>query len=357
VGTDPLSDLAVIKIESQAMPHVSFGQVDMLKVGQWVMAVGSPLSEDLGNTVTVGIVSALGRTSDEISRLNIYASFIQTDAAINPGNSGGPLVDLQGRLIGINSAIFSRSGGYQGIGFAIPVDVVENVASQLIEHGSVRRGMLGVNFDGVSEALANLLDVPRGAAQITRVTEGSAAERAGLKENEIIVSVDGRELLDSNQLRTIVGNKQPGDIVELGVISQESGKKRTVNVTLGERPEEEAVAENNPSDSRDSEEGAAALGLLGLRDVTPEVLEGLELGNEDIAGVVIAQIDENSQAFREADLRRGDIITELDRKEVSSRSEFLNVYREIESGESFLVRVIRPVDGNPVSFLTALQKP
>jgi serine protease Do len=132
VGTDPLSDLAVIKIESQAMPHVSFGQVDMLKVGQWVMAVGSPLSEDLGNTVTVGIVSALGRTSDEISRLNIYASFIQTDAAINPGNSGGPLVDLQGRLIGINSAIFSRSGGYQGIGFAIPVDVVENVATQLI---------------------------------------------------------------------------------------------------------------------------------------------------------------------------------------------------------------------------------
>jgi len=316
IGADPLSDLAVIKIESANMPHVSFGDVDRLRVGQWVMAIGSPLSEDLGNTVTAGIVSALGRTSNEISQLNVYASFIQTDAAINPGNSGGPLVDLQGRLIGINSAIFSRSGGNQGIGFAIPVDVVQNVADQLIEHGSVRRGMLGVNFDGVSEALSNLLDVPRGAAQITRVTDGS-----------------------------------------LGVINQETGQKRTVDVTLGERPDEEAVANNRPDAEREAESGVEALGLTNLRDVSDEILQSLGLEQQEITGVVITGINESSQAFRSAELRRGDIITEVDRKPVDSRSEFLRIYRDIKAGESFLVRVVRSQNGDPVSFLTALTKP
>ncbi|MDZ4698245.1 MAG: Do family serine endopeptidase [Rhodothermales bacterium] len=357
IGADPLSDLAVIKIESANMPHVSFGDVDRLRVGQWVMAIGSPLSEDLGNTVTAGIVSALGRTSNEISQLNVYASFIQTDAAINPGNSGGPLVDLQGRLIGINSAIFSRSGGNQGIGFAIPVDVVQNVADQLIEHGSVRRGMLGVNFDGVSEALSNLLDVPRGAAQITRVTDGSAAEKAGLKQNEIIVSVNGQDLLDANQLRTTIGNKQPGESVSLGVINQETGQKRTVDVTLGERPDEEAVANNRPDAEREAESGVEALGLTNLRDVSDEILQSLGLEQQEITGVVITGINESSQAFRSAELRRGDIITEVDRKPVDSRSEFLRIYRDIKAGESFLVRVVRSQNGDPVSFLTALTKP
>ncbi|MEZ4701955.1 MAG: trypsin-like peptidase domain-containing protein [Rhodothermales bacterium] len=357
VGTDPLSDLAVIKIDTDHMPHVSFGTADNLRVGQWVMAVGSPLSEDLGNTVTVGIVSALGRTSNQISQLNVFASFIQTDAAINPGNSGGPLVDLQGRLIGINSAIFSRSGGYQGIGFAIPVDVVENVATQLIDHGKVRRGMLGVNFDGVSEALANMLDVPRGAAQITSVQEGSAADKAGLKENEIIVSVEGIDLMDANQLRTIIGNKQPGEGVTLGVINQDSGKKRTVDVVLGERKDDEDVAANQRPSERDNEPGVESLGLTVLRDVTPDILQSLGLEGESIEGVVIAQIDENSQAFRDADLRRGDIITEVDRKTVTSRSDFMKVYSGIEAGDSFLVRVLRAQNGRSVSFLTALHKP
>ncbi len=357
IGADPESDLAVIKIETDNMPHVSFGDAERLRVGQWVMAIGSPLSEDLGNTVTAGIVSALGRTSTEISQLNLYASFIQTDAAINPGNSGGPLVDLQGRLIGINSAIFSRSGGNQGIGFAIPVDVVQNVTDQLMEHGKVRRGLLGVNFDGVSEALSNMLDVPRGAAQITQVREGSAAEKAGLKQNEIIVSVNGQDLLDANQLRTTIGNKQPGETVSLGVIDQETGKKRTVDVTLGERPDEEAVAANGPGAERETESGVEALGLTSLRDVSDEILESLGLDGQEVTGVVITGINESSQAFRSAELQRGDIITEVDRKPVASRSDFLRIYRDIEAGESFLVRVIRPQGGQAVSFLTALTKP
>ncbi len=357
VGADPESDLAVIKIETGNMPHVSFGDADRLRVGQWVMAIGSPLSEDLGNTVTAGIVSALGRTSAEISSLNLFASFIQTDAAINPGNSGGPLVDLQGRLIGINSAIFSRSGGNQGIGFAIPVDVVQNVTDQLIEHGKVRRGMLGVTFGSVSEALSNMLDVPRGAAQITQVQEGSAAAKAGLKQNEIIVSVNGQDLLDANQLRTTIGNKQPGETVSLGIIDQETGKKRTVDVTLGERPDSEAVAANGPGAGREAESGVEAIGLTSLRDVSDEILESLGLEGQDVTGVVITGINESSQAFRSAELRRGDIITEVDRKPVDSRSDFLRIYRDIEAGESFLVRVLRPQGGQAVSFLTALTKP
>ena len=356
VGTDPLSDLAVIKIDADNLPSISYGVNDQIRVGQWVMAVGSPLSQDLGNTVTVGIVSALGRTSDQIRNLNLFASFIQTDAAINPGNSGGPLVDLQGRLIGINSAIYSRSGGYQGIGFAIPVDVVENVATQLIDSGTVSRGFLGVGFEGISETLSKNLDVPRGAAQIASIRPGSAAEKSGLRESDIVVAVDGYELQDANQIRTIIGNKHPGDTVELDVLR--NNRELTIAVELGERPAdlngnapEAAPVEDNDEQSMES------LGLRGLRDVTPEILRGLELEVDDVEGVIIGDIDRNSAAYREAELRQRDIIVEIDREPVSSRDDFMRIYKEIDAGESFLVRVLRPQGPELVSFLTALEKP
>ena len=355
IGTDPLSDLAVIKIDANRLPSISYGMAEDLKVGQWVMAVGSPLSQDLGNTVTVGIVSAMGRTSDQITSLNAFASFIQTDAAINPGNSGGPLVDLQGRLVGINSAIYSRSGGYQGIGFAIPVDVVENVATQLIDGGSVRRGFLGVTFGPVSETLSEALSVPRGAAQVTNITEGSAADDADLEVNDIIVAVEGQELQDANQLRTIVGNMRPGERVDLTVVRDDD--ERNVSVTLGVRPDDlNGQAETPTRDEEDTESGAEALGLLRLQTVTPEIIRNMDLEDTDVEGVIILEIDRNSAAYREAELRRGDIIVEIDRDRVDSRSEFLDIYRSIDNGESFLVRVLRPQNGEFVSFLTALEK-
>jgi serine protease Do len=355
VGADPLSDLAVIKIDANGLPAISYGDVGNLRVGQWVMAVGSPLSQDLGNTVTVGIISALERTSEQINSLNAFASFIQTDAAINPGNSGGPLVDLQGRLVGINSAIYSRSGGYQGIGFSIPVDVVENVATQLIDHGSVSRGFLGVSFAPVSENLAEALEVPRGAAQITDITPGSAAEDADLQEGDIVVAVDGQDLFEANQLRTIVGNKRPDETVELTVIRE--NKERAVSITLGERPGDlNGQPESRPTRD-ESEIGAESLGLLDLRNVTPEILQGLGIEDTGVQGVVIGEINRNSTAYREAELRRGDIIVEIDRQRVTNRSDFLETYRSIESSESFLVRVLRPQNGQLVSFLTALEKP
>ena len=356
VGTDPLSDLAVIKIDADQLPSISYGDVDGIRVGQWVMAFGSPLSTDLGNTVTVGIVSAKGRTSDQINNLNIFSSFIQTDAAINPGNSGGPLVDLRGRLIGINSAIYSRSGGYQGIGFAIPVDVVENVATQLIEFGLVKRGFLGVSFGPVSETLAEALEVPRGAAQITNITEGSAADKAGLEREDIILEVDGQPLLDYNQLRTIVANKRPGDRVPMRIVRD--SRELDVTVTLGERPDDSEIAGTDRRVEEDNEEGMMeSLGLTRLENVTDEVLEALNIEDQDVEGVVIVEIDRNSASYRDAELRRGDIIVEVDRQKISNRSDFRSTYRSIDSGDSFLVRVLRPQNGQLVSFLTALEKP
>ncbi|GIV59749.1 MAG: serine protease [Rhodothermaceae bacterium] len=355
VGADAASDLAVIKIEAEDLPHIAFGNIDEVRVGQWVMAFGSPLAEELSNTVTSGIISAINRTSATLRQLNQFAAFIQTDAAINPGNSGGPLVDLQGRLIGINSAIYSRSGGYQGIGFAIPVDVVENVVTQLIEHGSVDRGYLGVYFGGVSPALAEALKVPRGAAQITSVEPGTPAEKAGLREGDIIIAVDGQELRDNQQLATIIGNKRPGDRAEITVIRD--GERQTFTVTLSKRPDDLAAADQNGREGRgqqrDMEE---ALGLR-LQNLTPALTERLGISGQNITGVLIADIDADSHAFREAELRRYDIITEVDRKPVRNEAEFWKVFDRVEPGKSVIVKVIRVVQGQPQTFFTALTKP
>ncbi len=360
VGTDPASDLAVIKIEADGLATVSFGAFDEVRVGQWVLAFGSPFSEDLDNTVTAGIVSALGRTSASLTRLNAFSAFIQTDAAINPGNSGGPLVDLRGRLIGLNSAIYSsRSGGSQGIGFAIPVNVVENVTTQLIESGSVQRGFLGVSFDRVPEALAEALNVPRGAAQVSEVLPGSAAEATGLQEGDIITKVDGNELRDSNQLRTIIANLAPGDEIALDIVRDD--ELLNITVTLGTRPDE-TNADNRQPDRNDNEDSSVNDLGLSLSNPTPATLR--RLGLEDpFEGVLITTVDPNSPAAREAELQQGDIITEIDKQRVEDLDDFEQVYRRIEKGETFLIRVLRlqpnADPNNPTlrPFLTALTKP
>ena len=357
VGTDPASDLAIIKIDAKGLPAITFGEIEDVRVGQWVLAFGSPLSEDLGNTVTAGIVSAMGRTSANLSQLNSFAAFIQTDAAINPGNSGGPLVNLEGRLIGINSAILSRSGGYQGIGFAIPVDVVENVTNQLIEHGSVRRGYLGVLFGRVSPALAEAWDVPRGAALVSEVQPGTPAEEAGLKEGDVIVAVDGQELQDNFQLLTIIGNKRPGDTVTLTYVRD--GERHTTTVTLGTRPDDLTAEREGPRDEGEGRKNTSLKEELGfeIRNLTPATVERLGL-EEDVRGVLVTNIDEGSDAFREAELRQYDIITEIDRKPVRNVAEFQDIYDAIEPGKTFIVRVARVTQGGTVNtFLTALTKP
>ena len=229
VGTDPATDLAVIKIDASALPFIATGDSDVLKAGQWVMAFGSPLSPELSNTVTSGIISAVGRLQSFGG--DGVQNYIQTDAAINPGNSGGPLVDLRGRLIGINTAIYSRTGGYQGIGFAIPVNTVRNVVEQLIANGKVEHARLGVEYGPATESLIEALDLPRGAAQVARVVAGSAADRSGVRPGDVIVAIDGQTLTNSLQLSQIVGSKQPGDRVGLTV--NRDGDVQEIEVKLG----------------------------------------------------------------------------------------------------------------------------
>jgi serine protease Do len=297
----------------------------------------------------------VGRTSRNLSNLNLYAAFIQTDAAINPGNSGGPLVDLRGRLIGINSAIYSRSGGYQGIGFAIPVDVVQNVTGQLMDTGTVERGFLGVNFNSVSESLAEALEVPRGSAQITSVTSGAPAGKAGLEEGDVITAVDGHELRSSDELRTRIGNMAPGERVSLSV--NRDGKIRAFDIELGRRSEFVDESGEVPSSAAPEmkDDDVGALGMT-LRPLSGDAAVRFGLP-EGTAGVLVATIDQESAAYREADLRQGDVIVEADRKPVASVDQFRDAMRGVESGDSFIVKVLRVQQGQTSTFFTALSRP
>ncbi len=364
VGTDRDSDLAVIKVDESNLPYIRFGDATNVRVGQWVLAFGSPLAQELGNTVTAGIVSALGRNSEGLRQFNLFTSFIQTDASINPGNSGGPLVNLRGNLIGINSMIYSRSGGSQGIGFSIPVDVVENVVSQIIETGGVERGFLGVQYDAISPALAEALDLPRGAAQVSVVTPGTPAEDAGLEVTDIILTVDGVELRDHTQLPVLIGNKRPGDETVIGIFRQSNERRMEVTVVLGDRdeliaatmPEGDGNTPNNDTDEMDME----SLGLE-LIEPTPAVLQRFDLEGVRVDGLLITSVDPNSDAARNADLQRGDSIFQVDGQDVATVADFRTVYRDIDPGDRFLIRVQRRLatpDGIQTrTILTALTKP
>ena len=362
VGRDANSDLAVIRIDETDLPTVTLAPPDDVQVGQWVMAFGSPLDAALDNTVTAGIVSAVGRTSARLSMINQYSDFIQTDAAINRGNSGGPLVNMSGQLIGINSAILSPTGNNAGIGFAIPVSIVDNVAMQLIEKGRVDRGFLGINFDPVSRSLANALDAPPGSAQVSHVIENSAAEKAGVRTGDIIAGIDGVELEDYLLLRTTIGNKAPGDRVLLDIIRDYN--RIQLEVELGELPDQ--GLQNRGSDDR-QEEDQDYLDELGLRlrnldREDREILRERVSASEEIRGVWVQSIDPSSSAYDESDLRANDIIVEINREPVSDRSDFRRIYRSIAPGDVFLVKVLRlrgPIetDGEFLPLMTALTKP
>lgn len=360
VGRDPQSDLAVIKIEAEGLPTVPLGRMEDVRVGQWVLAFGSPFSESLDNSVTAGIVSAVGRTGAQLSSISPFSAFIQTDAAINRGNSGGPLVNLQGQLMGINSAILSPTGSNSGIGFAIPVSVVENVITQLIETGRVDRGFLGVQFSGVSMALAQALDVPHGAAQVSVVLPNSAADKSGIKEGDIIVEINGVELTDHEHLRTTIGNMKPNDEVQLGIVRDY--ERIDLSISLGRRDEDLAMTVPEEVDR----ELRGQLGELGLsvRNATQEALKEVFGDSElpEISGVLIDGVNEGSAAFGASDLRTNDVIVEIDRQTVSSVKELKRIYNDLEDGSTFLVKVLRSQRSREgeisfVPFLTALTKP
>jgi len=309
VGSDPGTDLAVIRIKNAGkLVPLKLGDSDKLRVGEWVVAVGNPFALD--HTITTGIVSAKGRAITPGGMK--YEDFIQTDAAITPGNSGGPLVNLYGEVVGINSAIFTRSGGYMGIGFAIPVNLAKTGLDSLLKHGHVGRGGLGVAIQDVTEQLAESFDFEgTEGALVGDVTKDGPAERAGIRSGDIIVQYDGKPVKDVNQLRFAVAATVPGSTVDVEVVR--GGEKQTIKVKVGEL---KGKAEARPDEDRSSED----LGLK-VQTLTPE-LKG-RLGIESAGSVIVTEVSPFSLAAN-AGLQENDIIVSVAGKQVESASEFLD---------------------------------
>ncbi len=330
IGTDPLSDLALLKIDPEdlELPVVDIGSSEKLQVGEWVMAIGSPFGFEL--SVTAGIVSAKGRSLPENG--GNYVPYIQTDVAINPGNSGGPLLNLDGEVVGINSQIFTRSGGYMGLSFAIPIDVAMEVVEQLKEKGQVSRGWLGVLIQRVDRDLAESFGLDRAAgALIARILPDSPAESSGLKEGDIIIEFNGRKIDLSSDLPHVVGRTKAETVVDVEVVRK--GKLKTVEVEIGllpERPEQQFRTGRQILDNR--------LGI-SVVDLTDELRERLDLDK----GVAISRI--SFGPGRTAGLQRGDVITEIDGEDVSDVEQFERIVRDLPADTAIHMRVVR--DGRP----------
>ena len=326
IGSDDKTDLALIKIEAnKPLPVVPLGQSSILEVGNWVMAIGNPFG--LSQTVTVGIVSAKGR----VIGAGPYDDFIQTDASINPGNSGGPLLNLQGEVVGVNSAIFSRSGGNVGIGFAIPIDLAKSIVEQLKEKGSVTRGWLGVMIQSVTPELAKSFDLPEAkGALVAEVTPDSPAAKAGLERGDIITSFKGSEIADSRDLPSLVAQTPVGDPSAVKVLR--GGKEQTFTVTLGKLPDQQqAQAESGGSSGQN-------WGMT-VSDLTAEIRQELKL-KDDQKGIVVTAVEPDSPATQ-AGIRRGDIIEEMNRQPVASVQDFTKAISEMKEKESLLLLVRR----------------
>lgn len=321
IGTDPRSDVAVLKIDAEDLPTLKIGKSEKLRVGEWVVAIGSPFQ--LRFSVTSGIVSAKGRSIPNGSD-STYVPFIQTDVAINPGNSGGPLFNLDGEVIGINSQIYTRSGGYMGVSFAIPIDYAMDVADQLRENGYVARGWLGVSIQEVTSELAEALgmEIPKGAL-VSQIIEDSPAEKSGLKEEDVILFFDGEEIFYSSDLPLTVGSIRPESKVNAMILRD--GKKKTIQVTVGELPKDPALAFENTQQN-----------FLGL------VVENQANDNQrsSVEGVLVTSVDPDGIAY-ESGIRRGDIIYSLARTRIENVNEFKEVLSELDNQRRTTIGISR----------------
>ena len=336
VGADPRSDLALLKIEADELPVVELGDSDKLKVGEWVLAIGSPFGFD--HSVTAGIVSATGRS---LANEN-YVPFIQTDVAINPGNSGGPLFNLDGEVIGINSQIYTRSGGFMGLSFAIPITMAMEVVEQLKDKGHVARGWLGVIIQEVNRDLAESfgLDRPMGAL-VAKVLPDSPAAAARLQEGDVIVSFDGRTIERSAELPQLVGRVIPGRAVKIGVVRD--GDKKQLNLTVGELPDEGQMTKTGtPSQSSTNPL------KIKVSELEPERAEQWKLDG----GVVVRALQVGPGA--DAGLVVGDVITMLNGQSINDVAQFSEVSAELPEGKAVPMRIVRR--GSPL-FLPLKIKP
>lgn len=338
VGTDRETDLAVVKVEATGLPFATLGKSEALEQGDWVVAVGSPFG--LEHTITAGIVSATGR---RIAGGPAYSDFIQTDASINPGNSGGPLVNLRGEVIGINTLIYTRTGGNQGIGFAIPSSMVGKVYDQLVASGKVTRGWLGVSLSTseLTPALAESLGAPagtRGAVVGDVAGADSPAAKAGIRSGDIIVAVNGVAIANGQELTKLVADLAPGSTASIDLVR--NGAKETVKVTLGERPANAGLApeqDKSEAPEQDLRQSRQKLGVVP-GDVTPEIATRLQLKGQ--TGAVVMQVTPGSAAD-EAGLQRGDVIHRIGRTEVKAASDLVSAVAQVESGAQVALQVER----------------
>lgn len=326
IGTDPKSDVAIIKIEEKSLPAITIGDSSNLRIGSFVLAVGNPFG--LEQTVTMGIISALGRSGLGITD---YENFIQTDAAINPGNSGGALVNMQGELIGINTAILSRTGGNVGIGFAIPINLVMNIKKSIDLYGEVARGWLGVTVQELTPKIAEALSLRSvKGVLVTDVITDSPADKGGIKQGDVVLTIDGKDVQNASSMRFLISDLLPGSSVKVEVVRD--GRIKTLNIDIGnlsgeQVPEEKLVIEDNRF-----LEGAT------VADVTPATRESLEIGN-DVNGVLVIEVLNNSAAARTG-LRPGDVIIKINRKDTPNLKEFSTVLKKL-TGRKMSISIYR----------------
>jgi len=326
VGRDSKSDIAVLQIDEKNLPVIPLGDSDQIRVGNWVLAVGSPFSDQLAYTVTHGIISAKGRSSVGLAE---YEDFIQTDAAINPGNSGGALVNLRGELIGISTAMFSRTGGNMGIGFAIPINMIKRVIDDLLEHGYVTRAWLRVYIQDVDDVIRKRVGLDnKSGAIISQIIEGSPAEKEELQIEDVIIKVDEKLVENSSQLRNIIGSKKPDDMVELTIIR--NTKEKTIQVKLGESPENDTSA--LPFN---------VMSKIGIQveEITIRLQEKFGLSRED-NGLLIVNVNPMSNAFA-VGIRTGDVILEINSESITTIKEFHDFIHSLEVGDEILFRLKR----------------
>lgn len=331
IGVDKKTDVAVIKIAANNLPAIRWGDSDRLQVGEFVLAFGNPYG--LNHTVTMGIVSALGRANVGIAD---YEDFIQTDAAINPGNSGGPLVNIEGELIGINTAIFSQTGGYQGIGFAVPSNMAKSVMTQLIKKGKVTRGWLGVTIQNVTPELAREfgLKKPTGAL-VTDVLKGSPAEDAGLKRGDVIIELNGKEVNDVESLRNRVAQTEVGSTINLKVKRESSTIQLEAIIT--ELPQDIAMVPSGETKKEDRQENMFA--GLSVMELTEDVAKQLGISRTE-EGVVIVRVEPYSHA-EEAGIKKGDVIQEINKKKIRNLDDFNRIVSKAKKGEVLLLFINR----------------
>lgn len=340
VGTDPRSDLAVIQLQGASnLKQVTLGDADSLDVGEWVLAIGNPFGLD--STVTAGIISAKGRSQVGVAD---FEDFLQTDAAINPGNSGGALVNIKGELVGINTAIATRSRGYMGIGFAIPSNMAKQVMQSLIAKGKVSRSQLGVFIQPLDDAMAQGLGLANAGQGIlvAGVNKGSPAEKAGLKRYDVMTKLNGQLIKDSNHFRNTIALTQPNTQIEIEVLRQ--GKPVTFKIKLeAVTPQTAAQNMNQPPSILNEQD-------IAVSDLTPALRQKFQVATGE--GVLVTQVNPESPAF-EKGLRPGDLITEVNQQHLSNAQSFNTAYKAIKSGQTVLMAISRQ-DG---SLVIAYKKP